>query len=138
MMRCVLERIRGALLHAFHLIDRHPQAVRHDKSKRKRIVTVLQAFFRGVEQLRVQIEIEFFSLGQQIAMNLLQLCDGFRKMFLPPLDTGRRVVAPARILPGIADAGRDFGIFVHPSLPVGIEIGAEFPHFIGLRVGDGV
>ena len=134
-MRRVLQRIRRTLLHALHLIDRHPQAVRHHKSKWERIVPVFQSFVGSFEQLRVQIKIKLFALRQRIALNPLQLRNALRQMLLAHLDARRRIIRPSRILAWISDARRDFGILLHPTTPIGIEISAKFTPLVGGCVG---
>src|SRR5580704_13924209 len=135
-VRRIFQRIGGSLLHAFHLIYRHPQASWHDESKRKRVIAVSQSFVRRLEQLRIQIEIELFILGQRVAPNLLQLRDGLREVLVAALNARRRIIGPTRVLAGKAESGRDFRVLLLPALPVGLEIGAEFAGFV-VRRGEG-
>ena len=62
--------------------------------------------------------------------------DAFGQVFFTALNACGRIIRPARILAGITYAGGDFRVFLHPALPVGVEIAAEFGGFVGRGEGE--
>ena len=79
----------GLLLQAFHLINGHPQVVRHHEPKRKRVVAILQSLLRGFEQLLVQIVVQLLARRQRIARNALNVATlSARCFFLRSMPAG--------------------------------------------------
>jgi len=124
------QRARDVLLHAFELVQRHPQVAGDDAADGHRVVVEVEPTHGGVEHLEVEVVVEARRGVEAARVHRAVPREALAQIGVARVDRGRGVVGPPIVVAGIPEARGGLRVLAHPVRPVLRVLHAQ-------RVGDG-